>query len=428
MAVAGSLTDRGQAIVRELMAQPYPRHPDPLFHELRAVSPVFESDQGVWVLTSYDACALAFRSPAFGQGEAAKLVKLDPRFEWSAVLQSLGQMMVFMDPPDHTRLRRIVARAFNPAVIAGLRPYVQQVVDDLLEPFTESEEVDLVTDFTDLIPVTVICELLGVPHADHEQCRHWSEEIALAIEPDVDDDAMRRADVATLAYRDYFTALVAEKRAHPQDDLLTLLVKAEDDGDTLSTDELVAMATLILGAGFETTRNGIAGGVLALHAHPGELDRLRRDPALDRSAVDEILRFVSPNQTSVARFALEDVEVGGATIPKGAVVAPCIAAGNRDPERFADPDRLALDRPDNIPLTFAPGPHLCLGAPVARLEIEVAIGTLARRFPRLLVLDDDPPMRPTCSLGPGPRGPLHLPAVVGMRRTHRTHGGFNRGR
>jgi cytochrome P450 len=416
MAVTSSVTDRGHAIVRELMTQPYPRHPHPLYHELRAVSPVFEREQGVWVLTSYEACALSFRSPAFGQGEAAKLVRLDPRFEWSAVLQSLGQMMVFMDPPDHTRLRRIVSRAFSPQVITNLRPYVQRVVDELVEPFTESEEVDLVTDFTDLIPVTVICELLGVPHADHEQCRRWSEEIALAIEPAVDDDALRRADLATLAYRDYFTALVSEKRSRPQDDLLSLLMKAEDDGDALTTDELVAMATLLLGAGFETTRNGIAGGVLALYTHPEELDRLRREPALDRSAVDEILRFVSPNQTSVARFALEDVEVDGATIPKGAVVAPCIAAGNRDPLRFADPDRLALDRPDNMPLTFAPGPHLCLGAPVARLEIEVAVGTLVRRFPHLQVLDDDPPMRPTCSLGPGPRGPLHLPTIVGARR------------
>ena len=221
---------------------------------------MFESELGMWVLTSYDACAIAFRSPAFGQGEAAKLVRGDPRFEWSAVLQTLGSMMVFMDPPDHTRLRRIVSRAFSPQVITNLRPYVQRVVDELVESFSESEEVDLVTDFTDLIPVTVVCELLGVPHADHEQCRAWSEEIALAIEPAVDDDTLRRADVAMLAYRDYFTALVAEKRAHPQDDLLTLLMRAEDDGDRLTTDELVAMATLVIGAGFETTRNGIAGG------------------------------------------------------------------------------------------------------------------------------------------------------------------------
>ena len=150
------------------------------------------------------------------------------------------------------------------------------------------------------------------------------------------------------------------------------------------------MATLLLGAGFETTRNGIAGGILALLTHPGELAQLRDDPSIDKSMVDEVLRFVSPNQTAVARFALEDIDVFGTPVPKGAVMAPVIAAANRDPARFADPDRLDIDRPDNLPLTFAPGPHLCLGAPVARLEVELALSTLARRFPNLELLDDDP--------------------------------------
>jgi cytochrome P450 len=410
---SNGVTTRSDDIVRELMTKPYPRHPQPLYNELRELSPVFETSGGMWILTSYEACALAFRSPAFGQGEAAAIIRLDPRFEWSEVLQSQGQMMVFMDPPDHTRLRRIVARVFSPQVITNLRPYVQQYVDDLLKAHEGSQEIDLVTEFSDLIPVTVICELLGVPHEDHERCRAWSEELALTIEPDVADDIMRRADVVTLEFREYFTALVAEKRAHPKDDLLTLLMKAEDDGDKLSTDELVAMATLLLGAGFETTRNGIAGGLLALYSHPEELTQLRESPSLDKSAVDEVLRFVSPNQTSIARFALEDVEVGGMTIPKGAVVAPCIGAANRDPARFPDPERLSLARPDNMPLTFAPGPHLCLGAPVARLEIEIALSTVVRRFPDLQLLDHEPPMRPTCALGPGPRGPQHLPVALG---------------
>ena len=407
------MTARGDEIVAQLLTQPYPRDPYPLYHELRALAPVFRADAGMWVFTSYEACALVFRSPAFGQGEAAELVRQDPRFEWSAVLQSLGQMMVFMDPPDHTRLRRIVSRAFNPKVIEELRPYVQQVVDDLLGDVAGAGDADLVTQFADLIPVTVICELLGVPHEDHEQCRAWSEDIALAIEPVVPDEFMRRADAATLAYQDYFAALIAEKRARPQADLLTLLIRAEDDGDQLTNAELVAMATLLLGAGFETTRNGIAGGILALLTHADELAQLRDDPALDKGAVDEVLRFVSPNQTAVSRFALENVDVGGITIPAGSVIAPVIAAANRDPVRFDDPDRLDLDRPDNLPLTFAPGPHLCLGAPVARLEVELALGTLVRRFPNLELRDDDPPMRNTCCLGPGPRGPAHLPVSLG---------------
>ena len=148
MTPTSTISTRGDDIVRELMTPPYPRHPHPLYHELRDLSPVLESQLGMWVLTSYEACALAFRSPSFGQGEAAKVVRLDPRFEWSAVLQSLGQMMVFMDPPDHTRLRRIVARVFSPQVIVQLRPYVQRVVDDLLEPLTGSDEIDLVTRFS----------------------------------------------------------------------------------------------------------------------------------------------------------------------------------------------------------------------------------------------------------------------------------------
>lgn len=403
---------RGDDIVRSLLTQPYPRDPYPLYDELRTLDPVFASEAGSWVLTSYDACALVFRSPQFGQGDAAELVRQDPRFEWSTVLQSLGQMMVFMDPPDHTRLRRIVSRVFSPKVIEQLRPYVQQVVDDLLEPLTGTE-ADLVTQFSDLIPVTVICELLGVPHDDHEQCRAWSEEIALAIEPVVPDEYLRRADAATNAYQQYFGALIAEKRERPTDDLLTLLIRAEDHGDQLTNAELVAMATLLLGAGFETTRNGIAGGIHALLSHPTELAQFRDDPSLDRQMVDEVLRFVSPNQTAVARFALQDVDVFGTKVPKGAVMAPVIAAANRDPSRFADPHRLDLDRPDNLPLTFAPGPHLCLGAPVARLEVELALATLVRRFPHLELRDADPPMRNTCNLGPGPRGPQHLPVEMG---------------
>ncbi len=413
MTATDQITSRGDEIVARLLTQPYPHDPYPLYAELRDLAPVFPSQTGQTVLTTYEAVSTVFRSPSFGQGETVNLVRQDPRFESSTVLQSLGQMMVFMDPPDHTRLRRIVARVFSPRVIDDLRPYVQQVIDDLIDDFAGAGDADLVTQFGDFIPVTVICELLGVPHSDHEQCRSWSEEIALAIEPVVPDDYLRRADVATQAYNDYFNALVEEKRREPKDDLLTLLMRAEDDGDTLTNPELVAMATLLIGAGFETTRNGIAGGILALLTHPDELRAVRDDPSLDKSMTDEVLRYVSPNQTAIARFALEDVELEGTMIPQGAIIAPVIAAANRDPQRFADPDRLDVRRPDNLPLTFAPGPHLCLGAPVARLEVELAITTLVRRFPGLELVADDPPMRPTCPLGPGPRGPAHLPVTLG---------------
>jgi cytochrome P450 len=368
---------------------------------------VYRSESGMWFATSYESAATVLRSPTFGQGDGAKMIRQDPRYEDSAVLQSLGAMITFIDPPDHTRLRRLVSRVFSPRVIARLQQYVEQVVNDLLDPIAAAGGGDLVVDFADHIPVTVVCYLLGVPEADHAQCRAWSEEIGLAIEPGVTDERMKRADRAQREYDDYFRALAEEKLAHPADDVMTLLTHAEDAGDKLSEEELISMATLIIGAGSETTRNLIGSGILALLRNPGELAALRGDPDLDRSAVDEFLRYEAPVQTAVPRFVLHDTELEGVKLPEGAMIGAVIGAANRDPERFEDPDRLDLNRPDNLALTFAPGIHHCLGASVARLEGQLAIGTLVRRFPTIELLDD-PPMRDTCDLGPNPRGPSSL--------------------
>jgi cytochrome P450 len=370
----------------------------------------------MWFVTSYEAAASVLRSPAFGQGEGAKMVSQDPRYGDSVVLQALGQMITFIDPPNHTRLRRQVSRVFSPWVINRLRDYVTQVVDDLLEPIAREGGGDLVTGFADHIPVTVVCYLLGVPQSDHEQCRIWSEEVGLSVEPGVSDEQLKRADRAQLAYDAYFLALAAEKRVHPADDVMTLLTQAEDEGDKLSEQELVSMATEIIGAGSETTRNLIGSGILALLRNPDELTQLRTDPDLTRSAVEEILRFEAPVQTALPRFVLHEVELEGVRLPEGAVIGAVIGAANRDPKRFDQPDRLDLDRPDNLPLTFAPGIHHCLGASVARLEGQLAIGTVVRRFLTIELLNDDPPMRDACDLGPNPRGPL---SVLVALREHR---------
>ncbi len=400
---------RAEAIISELGHPPFPVDPYPLYHELRSLAPVFISDAGMCYVTTYEGCSTVFRSSGFGQGEGAKRVRLDPRFETSATLQSLGRMLTFIDPPDHTRLRKLVSRAFTPMVIDRLRYYIRDLVDSLLDPLQEAGGGDLVADYADHIPVTVICELLGVPHEDHALCYEWSEAISLTVEYVVPDEALKAADEATLAYEAYFRDLIAERRTQPGDDLLSGLIAANDQTDRLTEDELVSMAVLLLGAGFETTRNLIGSGLLALLHNPDQMAQLRDDPLLIRGAVEEFLRYESPVQTAVSRFALRDVEVDGFMVPEGTIVGAVIAAANRDPARFADPDRVDIDRVDNHPLTFAPGIHYCLGASVARLEGEIAIETAIRRFPGLALADDEPPMRNTCALGQNPRGPLKLP-------------------
>lgn len=404
---------RAEAIISELGHPPFPVDPYPLYHELRSLAPVFMSDSGMCYVTTYVGCSTVFRSSAFGQGEGAKRVRLDPRFESSATLQSLGRMLTFIDPPDHTRLRKLVSRAFTPMVIDRLRYYIRELVDSLLDPLQEAGGGDLVADYADHIPVTVICELLGVPHDDHARCYEWSEAISLTVEYVVPNEALKAADDATLAYEAYFRDLIAERRTEPGDDLLSGLIAANDETDRLSEEELVSMAVLLLGAGFETTRNLIGSGLLALLRNPGQLARLRDDGQLIRGAVEEFLRYESPVQTAVSRFALQDVEVDGFVVPEGTIVGAVIAAANRDPARFVDPDRVDIDRQDNHPLTFAPGIHYCLGASVARLEGEIAIDTAIRRFPDLALADDMPPMRNTCALGQNPRGPLTLPVSTG---------------
>ena len=404
---------RAEAIITALANPPFPVDPYPLYHELRSLAPVYFSESGMCYVTSYEGCSTVFRSAAFGQGEGARRVRLDPRFETSATLQSLGRMLTFIDPPDHTRLRKLVSRAFTPMVIDRLRVYIRDLVDSLLDPLQETGTGDLVSDFADHIPVTVICELLGVPHEDHGRCYEWSEAISLTVEYEVPDEALAAADRATIAYEAYFRDLIAERRTAPGDDLLSGLIAAKDNTDRLSEDELVSMAVLLLGAGFETTRNLIGSGLLALLRHPGETAQLRDDPTVIRGAVEEFLRYESPVQTAVSRFALRDTDVDGVVVPEGTIVGAVIGAANRDPVRFSDPDRVDIDRPDNHPLTFAPGIHYCLGASVARLEGEIAIDTAIRRFPGLALTDDHPPMRNTCALGQNPRGPLRLPVSTG---------------
>lgn len=403
---------RARELLATLGTAPYPDDPYPLYAELRQLGPVVVGEGGMAYATTYEACAVVLRSVAFGQGEGAKRLRLDPRFDHSATLQTLAHMITYTDPPDHTRLRRLVSRAFSPRTIQELRPFVRSLVDSLLDPVAEDGGGDLVAGFANQIPVRVVCQLLGVPAADHDRFQAWSDDVALIVEPVVTEETLARADAATLGYQAYFADLVAERRRRPTDDLFSSLLAVSDEGDRMSEEELVSMAVELLGAGSETTRNLIGNGVLTLLRHPSELEQLRREPDLTRSAVDELLRYEPPIQTAVPRFALDDVEVDGEPVPAGAVVSAIIGSANHDPARFSDPDRFDIDRHESQHLSFAPGIHYCLGAAVARLEGEVAVARTFERFPGLRLAVDDPPMRPGSLLGQKARGPASLPVTV----------------
>jgi cytochrome P450 len=292
--------------------------------------------------------------------------------------QELGRHMLSSDPPDHTRLRKLVSRAFTVRAIAGMRPRIEQIAAGLADRMADGPaEVDLLDAFAFPLPMSVICDLLGVPDAEREPFRRWSNTLLSS-----DGEAVARTAAGT-AMAEYLTALVAEKRARPADDMLSAIVAASEDADRLSADETVSMAFLLLVAGHETTVNLIGNGVLALLRRPDRLAELRADPELIPGAVEEFLRFDGPINLATFRHTTEPVEIGGVTIPPGEVVLVALASADRDPGHFPAADDLDLHRDAAGHLAFGFGLHHCLGAPLARLEGEVAFRTLLARFPHL---------------------------------------------
>ena len=372
----------------EIIENPYP-----LYDRLRTEAPAHQSPLGMWVLSRYDDVATFLRDPRFGRRGFQEVISArfgHPGFSHSMLLQ---------DPPDHTRLRTLVSKAFTPRVIEGLRGQIQSMVDGLLDDMAARGESDLIADLAYPLPVSVISAMLGVPAADQGRFREWSFDIARSIEAIIvsDPEIVARGNAAGLAFAVYFEDLIAERRRRPRADLLSELIAVEEAGDQLSTEELLATAVLLFLAGHETTTNLIGNGVLTLLRHPGELERLREHPALIGSAVEELLRFESPVQR-VSRIVYEDVTIDGRTIPQGSLVLGLLGAANRDPAQFPRPERLDLGRQDNRHLAFGWGIHFCLGAPLARLEGQIVIGTLLRRFPALALATERVEWRQTFTL------------------------------
>jgi cytochrome P450 len=376
----------------EFLADPYPT-----YHRLRTEDPVHLSPLDFWVLTRYEDVVAVLRDPRFVKEPLAAFIAA--RFG-VAVPAGMGLSMLDRDPPDHTRLRSLVSKAFTPRVVEGLRPRIQRMVDDLITRAERAGSMDLIEEFAYPIPVSVICEMLGVPIEDHERFKGWGLDIARGLDSVLlppESDIPRRSGAARRALSDYFRVLIAERRAAPRGDLLSALIAAEEAGDKLSEDELIATCNLLLIAGHETTVNLIGNGTLALLRHPAELRRLREHPELIGSTVEELLRYDGPVQRT-ARIPSIDVTIGGRTIPKGAMVMPFIGAADRDPAPFPSPDRLDLARADNRHIAFGLGIHFCLGAPLARVEGQIAIGTLVRRLPKLALDVAQPEYRQSLTL------------------------------
>jgi len=379
----------------EVIADPYP-----LYRRLQLEDPVHQTPLGMWVVSRYDDVAMVLRDPRFGRRGFQELVAA--RFSRPGFARS----MLLQDPPDHTRLRALVSKGFTARAIDSLRDRIQQILDGLLDAAIERGRMDLIADLAYPLPVSVICELMGVPAPDHARFRRWSGDLARGFDSIAfpDPDVIARANAAGDDIAAYFADLIAERRRTPRADMLSTLIAAEEASDRLSAEELLATVVLLLLAGHETTANLIGNGVLALLRHPAELRRLRENPALVGSAVEELLRYDSPVQR-VSRIAHEDVTVGGRTLPENSLVLVLIGAANRDAAHFHEPDRLDIARADNRHLAFGWGIHFCLGAPLARLEGEIVFGTLVQRLPGLALLAASVEWRPTFTV----RGLAALP-------------------
>jgi cytochrome P450 len=288
-----------------------------------------------------------------------------------------------VDPPRHTRLRRLVNRAFTPRMVESLKPRIQAIVDELLAEVRPQRRMDLIHALAYPLPVVVIAELLGIPSADRERFKHWSDTLAVLLDPLQAAGGLIACQSAFEEMAAYLRDIADARRQAPRDDLISALVAIEDQGDALSGTELVALCGLILGAGHETTTNLIANAVLALLRHPQERRRLQDDPSLIGNAVEEFLRYDSPVQATDRVVLADDVELDGRRLQRGNVVLCLLGAANRDPARYREPDRLDLTRPDIEHLAFGRGPHFCLGAALARAEAQIAIPALLRAFPDL---------------------------------------------
>jgi cytochrome P450 len=378
------------------LADPYPR-----FHQLRSATPMHLASPGVWVASRYADVHFVMSDPRFGKCYETRLVNQFGR----AILEepayrTIRRWMLVQDPPAHTALRRPLAKAFAARSVAAMRASIQELVDRLIDRVLPLGEMDVMRDFAHPLPAAVICRMLGIADGDQPAFLQQLDSIGRLLDP----APMSAAELAEANRMDgemqaYFAALIALRRREPADDMITHMVQAKDTGDAIDDLDLIANIMLLFGAGHETVYGMIGNSLLALQRHPDQLARLRNDPGLLPAAVNELLRYDSSSQVTT-RTAIEAVTVSGTLVQAGETVIALLGAANRDPATFEHPDRVDFARPDLKPLSFGGGLHYCLGAQLARHELEIALGTLLRRIPdlRLEGGDADADWRPTLTL------------------------------
>jgi hypothetical protein len=365
-----------------------------IYRRLRQDHPVrWDPRWSVWVITGYPEAAAALNDPritALRSGMDITWLPPENQASLEPVLRALRTQMLFLDGPDHHRLRSLANKAFTPRVVESMRERIQALVDGILDSAAAQGRMDVVADLADPVPVKVIGDLLGVPPADNPMLKRWSDHFAAFLDgSSLTPETAAQAIQSIGEFMVYFRRLTLSRRGASHGDLLQALVDAEVEGDRLSEDELLANCVLLLAAGHETTTNLIANGLLTLLEHPEQLGMLREEPTLIQGAVNELLRYESPVQNTERRV-LEDLDLGGARIAADQFVLIVLGAANRDPRTFVNPDILDIRRPGPAHLAFGYGHHFCLGAALARLEGQIAIGSVVRRFPNMRLESAEP--------------------------------------
>jgi cytochrome P450 len=378
------------------------------YAQMRETVPLSRTALGPLLIHGYEDCLAVLRDPRMGRGVEIASTQLSAFGGNTEFAELFGQLsshnMLLADPPNHTRLRQLVSRAFTPRHIEGLRPAIQQMVDDLCQALAAKGEIDFMSEFALPLPMAVIGELVGVPESERAALQPYVRAAAKAIEPVLSDEEAAESMEAYAYLGGYFDALLEERRRRPTDDLLSGLAQAPAKDDRLTNDEVISTAILLFAAGFETTTNLLGNGLLALLRHPDQLEQWRQRPELAATAVEELLRWDSPVQLNM-RVALEPAEVRGEPVNVGERIVVLQGAANHDPARFPDPETLDLARSDNVPLSFGWGIHHCLGAALARMEGQIAFTALLAAFGSIELLTEEPEWRSSFTL----RGLLALP-------------------